>query len=135
MGPRAGRPFAGAFLAAILIVGAACGKSADAGPPALTGEEIAEAREVARRFLTAIEGADCDTVRTLGGKEMTAAECADFVDEWEDHEVALIEIIEATLDQRNRRAVIVKSRVTQEREERTMLVRVEKRDASWIVSL
>jgi hypothetical protein len=125
-----------ALLAGLVVVGVSCGGSSDtSGPAPLTPAEVGEAREVARQFFAAVESADCDKVRALRGTPQSAEECAEFVDEWNDHQVALLEIVDASVDARDRRAVIVRSRVTQERHERTMLVRVEKHDAGWVVSL
>lgn len=98
--------------------------------------ETDAARAAVQRFFEAVSAGDCASLgRMMDAQD--AARCPEILAELQEHDVQLVDVIDAQVDGRDRRAVIVKARLSKDgsvREE-PALVRAVRGDGGWRIKL
>jgi len=93
------------------------------------------AEQATRQFFTAVEANDCPSVLLFSSKKSTTADCQDFIRHWNGAQMKFLGIVDSTIDGRNHRAIIVKTRVQKRSRKKTTLVRVLYNKGKWLVQL
>lgn len=103
-----------------------------------TTSSRAEAGEaVVRRFFQALPSGDCAVLGPLLVEGAGASSCEDTLRTLREHDLRLVDIVEAKVDGRNADAVLVRARVSQGGAERSepFLFRVERQGEGWRLRL
>ncbi|WP_244238444.1 hypothetical protein [Corallococcus terminator] len=108
--------------------------------PACTSavSEKAEAGEaVVRRFFQALPSGDCAVLGPMLVEGQGLSSCEDTVKDLREHDLHLVDIVEAKVDGRDPNAVLVRARVSQGGKERQepYFFRVERQAEGWRLRL
>jgi hypothetical protein len=94
------------------------------------------ARASVQRFFEALPSGDCAVLGPLlSGK--AGEDCRETVDEMNEHGLSLVEVLDARVDGRDSKAVVVRARVARDGQvrEQPMLLRVEQHPEGWKLRL
>ncbi|WP_224362823.1 hypothetical protein [Hyalangium versicolor] len=95
------------------------------------------ARTAVRTFFAGLPSGDCATLGPLLATGGSAKSCEDTVRELIEHQMQLVDIVDAKVDGRNPEAVLVEARVARDGAVRQepFLLRVEHQDGGWKLRL
>lgn len=116
--------------ALLLVLLAGCTAEVTETPP-----DPAEAQAQVERYFRAVASEDCRTVRALQPSIASDEACAELLHEWEEHGVALVEIVGARPDGRDRDAIIVRARVRRNARVNETLIRATRSARGWTVRM
>jgi hypothetical protein len=99
--------------------------------------KVEEARAAVRDFFTGLGSRDCAALAPLLATGGSAKSCEDTVRELHEHQLELLDIVDATVDGRDANAVLVRIKVARDGavKEAPLVLRVEHQGGRWKLRL
>ena len=96
-----------------------------------TEADLAQAEQVLKDFLKAVEAEDCTLAVQLMDKGATREDCEDFVRNWKGHDMKFLGIDRSYVDGRNPNAIVVRALVQKAKKQKTTLFRLVREGDQW----
>ena len=115
-------------IACLIALGLFAGCSRGSG-----SDFLAEAKVQVQRFFVAAASEDCATIRSMLEKVKTETDCEGYLHMWHEDGIALVDIVGAERDGRDRSAVIVRVQMQTKGKTKELLVRAVRKADRWML--